>query len=176
MFFRFVGDCQIPLACKMFLDSKGHELIAKNLYRNFVLHMCSLFDFGLVSPVTLYNIVDRLHKMMKDKEIDEMQKSWQAQHEHWVTHGRNGRPAPGGGSSGAGGPTGTPGRRRQDGQQRKSGAAPSAPSATPNGTPNGGQGDVDPAKRKNSLGDKSPGNASRSKRSWKGVRFCVAVS
>lgn len=64
----FVGDCQIPLACTMFLQARGRELLMKNLYRNFILHLCSLFDFGLVSPVTLYNTVKKLHELVGETE------------------------------------------------------------------------------------------------------------
>ncbi|KAJ9575928.1 hypothetical protein L9F63_007240, partial [Diploptera punctata] len=85
----YVGDCQIPLACNMFLEAKGQELLMKNLYRNFVLHMCSLFDFGLISPVTLYTTIQRLQDLIGDsgagKEI--LQNSWHAQRRHWIIGG-----------------------------------------------------------------------------------------
>ncbi|XP_060534798.1 polycomb protein SUZ12 [Cylas formicarius] len=60
----FVGDCQIPLACQMFVQHRGKELLLKNLYRNFVLHMTSLFDFGLVSAVCLYTTLQKLQEMV----------------------------------------------------------------------------------------------------------------
>lgn len=60
----YVGDCQLPLACDMFLDAKGREIIQKNLYRNFILHMCSLFDYGLVSPETLYKTIQKLQGIL----------------------------------------------------------------------------------------------------------------
>ncbi|XP_046751713.1 polycomb protein suz12-B isoform X2 [Diprion similis] len=92
MKYGYVGDCQIPLACQMFLETKGKELLMKNLYRNFVLHMCSLFDFGLVSPVILYQTIQKLQEIMKEggensdvKKI--LQKSHEAQVERWVTTG-----------------------------------------------------------------------------------------
>lgn len=44
----------------MLLESKGKELVTKNLYRNFILHMCSLFDFGLISPENFYTTVQKL--------------------------------------------------------------------------------------------------------------------
>jgi VEFS-Box of polycomb protein. len=73
----------------MFLEAKGQELLLKNLYRNFVLHMCNLFDFGLISPVTLYTTIQRLQDMIGDsgagKEI--LQSSWQAQRRRWIAGG-----------------------------------------------------------------------------------------
>nr|CAH7754506.1 unnamed protein product [Callosobruchus chinensis] len=60
----FVGDCQIPVACQTFVQDKGKELLMKNLYKNFVIHMCSLFDFGLVSAVCLYTIIQKLQEQV----------------------------------------------------------------------------------------------------------------
>ncbi|XP_044009263.1 polycomb protein suz12-B isoform X2 [Aphidius gifuensis] len=88
----YVGDCQIPIACHMFLEKKGKELLMKNLYRNFVLHMSSLFDFGLISPVALYQILQKLQDIMKiggeDNDVRKvLQKSHELQVEHWVKTG-----------------------------------------------------------------------------------------
>lgn len=60
MKFGYVGDCQLQLACDMFLDQRGRELLKKNLYRNFILHMCSLFDYGLISSEVLNKTVQKL--------------------------------------------------------------------------------------------------------------------
>lgn len=56
----FVGDSQIPLACSMFLESHGTELLRKSLYRNFVLHMISLHDFGLIGTGVVYKSILQL--------------------------------------------------------------------------------------------------------------------
>ncbi|XP_076247327.1 polycomb protein Su(z)12 isoform X2 [Calliopsis andreniformis] len=90
MKYGYVGDCQIPLACQMFLETKGKELLMKNLYRNFVLHMCSLFDFGLISPVILYQTIQKLQEIMKEGGEDlrkVLQKSHEAQIEKWISSG-----------------------------------------------------------------------------------------
>lgn len=50
----------------MFLQNKGQELLMKNLYRNFVLHMCNLFDFGLISPVIVYNTIKQLQELLEE--------------------------------------------------------------------------------------------------------------
>ncbi|XP_063976652.1 polycomb protein suz12-B [Diachasmimorpha longicaudata] len=93
----YVGDCQIPLACQMFLEKKGKELLMKNLYRNFVLHMSSLFDFGLISPVVLYQMIQKLQEIMKEDGENGavrrvLQKSHETQVEHWVTTGVHAEP------------------------------------------------------------------------------------
>ncbi|CAD6239449.1 GSCOCG00008693001-RA-CDS [Cotesia congregata] len=92
MKYGYVGDCQIPLACQMFLEFKGKELLMKNLYRNFVLHMSSLFDFGLISPVILYQTIQKLQEIMKEGGEDGdvrkiLQKSHEAQVERWISTG-----------------------------------------------------------------------------------------
>lgn len=60
----YVGDCQISLACTMFVQEKGPQLLLNNLYRNFLLHLCSLFDFGLISPGCLYGCILRLQRLV----------------------------------------------------------------------------------------------------------------
>lgn len=60
----YVGDCQLPIACDMFITAKGKEIIEKNLYRNFVLHLCSLFDYGLISPDKIYKCIQKLKNIL----------------------------------------------------------------------------------------------------------------
>ncbi|XP_041986801.1 polycomb protein suz12-B [Aricia agestis] len=90
MKYNYVGDCQIPLACQMFLQMKGKELLEKNLYRNFILHMCSLHDFGLISPVALYQTIQMLNQMLADnaEAKEKMRESLKAQREHWNAVGK----------------------------------------------------------------------------------------
>lgn len=85
----YVGDCQLPLACEMFLDANGHEIIRKNIYRNFILHMCSLFDYGLVSPETVYKTVQKLQGILsKYREGQElMKKQRENQLKYWLEVG-----------------------------------------------------------------------------------------
>ncbi|CAA9995643.1 unnamed protein product, partial [Nesidiocoris tenuis] len=81
----FVGDCQIPLACSMFVDEKGEEILRKNLYRNFVLYMNTLQDFGLISPVTIFHVTQKLQAIIQDNpDINkQLQECWQLQRQHW---------------------------------------------------------------------------------------------
>lgn len=95
MKYNYVGDCQIPLACQMFLQMRGKELLEKNLYRNFVLHMSSLHDFGLLSPIALYQTVQMLNQMLADnaEAKEKMRESLRAQREHWNLIGKYQQPA-----------------------------------------------------------------------------------
>lgn len=85
----FVGDCQTALACEMFVEMKGREVLAKNLYRNFVVHMCSLFDYGLVSSEAFHKAVQKLQRSLNESQeakgvIYEARKEHR---EHWTTVG-----------------------------------------------------------------------------------------
>ncbi|XP_059475402.1 polycomb protein SUZ12 [Neocloeon triangulifer] len=80
----YVGDCQIPLAVDMFIEVKGEEIIAKNLFRNFVVHMSSLFDFGLISAVGVYTTLQKLLEKASNQEAKKkLTENWKAQREHW---------------------------------------------------------------------------------------------
>lgn len=81
----YVGDIQIPLACDMFLNEHGRELLTKNLYNNFVLHLCNLFDYGLLSADILYKTVQKMHRILvayKDGR-DIIIKRREHQREYW---------------------------------------------------------------------------------------------
>lgn len=85
----YVGDIQIPLACDMFIDMRGKELLKKNLYRNFVLHMCNLFDYGLVSPEVLYKTIQKLQRMLSSFEDGRqiISEAREKQEEYWLNVG-----------------------------------------------------------------------------------------
>lgn len=70
----------------MFLETRGQELLKKNLYRNFVLHLCNMFDFGLISPVTVYTTVQRLQELIGEgTEISTiLRESWSLQRKNWL--------------------------------------------------------------------------------------------
>lgn len=57
---NFVGDSQMPLACEMFVNDHGDEIITKNLYRNFLLHLTNLHDYNMLSSGEMHSIVQRI--------------------------------------------------------------------------------------------------------------------
>ncbi|XP_074600841.1 polycomb protein Su(z)12 [Brevipalpus obovatus] len=57
----FVGDCQIPRACNDFVDKHWRDILEKNLYMNFILHLTNLFDFGILSASSMRTIIRRLN-------------------------------------------------------------------------------------------------------------------
>ncbi|XP_058833313.1 polycomb protein suz12-B isoform X2 [Topomyia yanbarensis] len=87
MKYGYVGDCQIPIALEMFIECRGRELLNKNLYRNFILHMSSMFDFGLVSPEAMQKTIRKLQKLLFEspdlqREVTITRKE---QMEYWTT-------------------------------------------------------------------------------------------
>lgn len=64
----YVGDVQIVLACNMFINLHGEELLRKNLYRNFLLHLCNLYDYGLLSAKQYYDLLGSLRKKLAEFE------------------------------------------------------------------------------------------------------------
>ncbi|CAB0041338.1 unnamed protein product [Trichogramma brassicae] len=88
----YVGDCQIPLACQMFVEQRGKELLMKNLYRNFILHMSNLFDFSLISPPVLFQTIQKLQDIMQAEGANSearkvLQKAHADQVEWWSANG-----------------------------------------------------------------------------------------
>jgi len=69
MKYGYVGDCQIPLACKMFIEQHGREIIRKRLYRNFVLHLSGMYDFGLIKASTVYRTMLQLQALAGEGEL-----------------------------------------------------------------------------------------------------------
>uniref|UniRef100_A0A8B9HGP4 SUZ12 polycomb repressive complex 2 subunit a n=1 Tax=Astyanax mexicanus TaxID=7994 RepID=A0A8B9HGP4_ASTMX len=49
----FIADNQMNQACMLFVEKCGSTIIEKNLCRNFLLHLVSMHDFGLVSTMTI---------------------------------------------------------------------------------------------------------------------------
>lgn len=57
---NFVGYSQMPLACEMFIAEHGNAILAKKLYRNFLLHLTNLYDHTMLTAGQMFTIVQRL--------------------------------------------------------------------------------------------------------------------
>lgn len=64
---NFVGYSQMPLACEMFVDEHGDEILTKNLYRNFLLHLTNLHDYDMLTAGEIHSIVKRLQAKRNDQ-------------------------------------------------------------------------------------------------------------
>lgn len=61
--FKYKGDHMMRQACLEFVDLEGHNVIAKNLSKNFTLHLANLFDYGLIGSRDLLECARKLHKL-----------------------------------------------------------------------------------------------------------------
>lgn len=66
---NLVGDLQIPLALDMFWNRYGVEMCRKNLYKNLLLHMCNLFDYGLLTTKSFYANVQKFQQMIRVADL-----------------------------------------------------------------------------------------------------------
>lgn len=55
-----VADCHVPHAVATFIEKHGAAIMAQHLYRNLLLHLANLLEFGLVSSSELYTSARRL--------------------------------------------------------------------------------------------------------------------
>ena len=79
LFFRFVGDCQIPLALKMFIEEHGREMMEKHLYRNFLLHCCNMHEYNVLSPGQVFTAFTQLQRFIKDNGLQHHLQHWKGQ-------------------------------------------------------------------------------------------------
>lgn len=73
----------------MFIDLRGHELLAKNLFRNFIVHVSNLSDCGLVSAEAHLKIAQKLHRLLITDPIGRtsIANSLRAQSTYWQRFG-----------------------------------------------------------------------------------------
>lgn len=64
-----MGQCQVPLACTMFIEQNWQEIVKRNIYMNFVLHLNNLFDYGLLTSSELRNLILHYHELKKKSQV-----------------------------------------------------------------------------------------------------------
>lgn len=55
-----VADCHVPHAVTTFVEKHGPAIMAQHLYKNLLLHLANLLEFGLISSSELYTSARRL--------------------------------------------------------------------------------------------------------------------
>ncbi|XP_038068366.1 polycomb protein suz12-A-like [Patiria miniata] len=60
---NFIADSHIPLACQLFIEKRGRELLGSNLYRNFLLHVINMYDFSLISQSVIVRTMLQLDRL-----------------------------------------------------------------------------------------------------------------
>ncbi|XP_031618853.1 polycomb protein Su(z)12-like [Contarinia nasturtii] len=60
----FVSDSQIPAAVITFIETYGESIIKNHLYRNCIIHLSNLFDYGLISAKDHLKASRKLHAVL----------------------------------------------------------------------------------------------------------------
>lgn len=60
----YVSDSQMPAAVVAFIKTHGQTIIGNNLYRNCIIHLSNLFDYGLISAKDHFRAVKVLHELL----------------------------------------------------------------------------------------------------------------
>lgn len=61
----FVSDSQIPAAVIKFIQTHGEFIVANHLYRNCIIHLTNLFDYGLLSVKEHYKATNAMHAILR---------------------------------------------------------------------------------------------------------------
>lgn len=86
---NFVADEQIPAACYLFVEIYGTEIVQKNLYRNFLLHLTNLVDHGLITNDTFYKLVQKIQSKFTPDNRNITSMANDARVEYWTKLGKN---------------------------------------------------------------------------------------
>lgn len=60
----FVSDAQIPAAAIEFIETYGEFIVTNHLYRNCIIHLTNLFDYGLISAKDHYKATTAMHRIL----------------------------------------------------------------------------------------------------------------
>lgn len=52
----------------MFIELKGSELLEKNMYKNFTMHLCNLFDYNIISTEDYYRSIQKLQLLLSNHD------------------------------------------------------------------------------------------------------------
>merc|ERR1712080_164607 len=79
-YFNFVGDLQMPEAIQIFIINSGRKLLQNNLYRNFLLHLCNMQQFQIISPAQLSEAITSLKRLIREENLHQ----YLNEHEHMI--------------------------------------------------------------------------------------------
>ena len=57
------------LALRTFIDEHAKHIAERNLFRNFVVHCCNLFDFGVIGPAYVFTAVVRMQNKFRELKV-----------------------------------------------------------------------------------------------------------
>ncbi|XP_023328013.1 polycomb protein suz12-B [Eurytemora carolleeae] len=67
--YTFVGDVQMPQALKIFIDERAQSIVQKGLFRNFMLHLVNLFEFGVIGSAHVFTVMVKFQNLMRSRGL-----------------------------------------------------------------------------------------------------------
>lgn len=68
MKYQYISNGQIFAAVLDFIEKSGELILRKNLYRNLLLHICNLNDFGLLTTIQVSKCIQSMQSILSRKE------------------------------------------------------------------------------------------------------------
>lgn len=63
----------------MFVEEKGRDIVERRLFRNFLLHLSNMFEFGVLSPGQVFTAVTRMQQFIRDHGLQSHLAVWNDQ-------------------------------------------------------------------------------------------------
>ena len=57
------------LALRTFIDEHALHIAERNLFRNFVVHCCNLFEFGVIGPAYVHAAIARMQSKFRELKM-----------------------------------------------------------------------------------------------------------
>lgn len=80
----FVSDAQMPAAVVTFVETHGEFIIKNHLYRNCIIHLSNLFDYGLISAKDQFKAIQALRRILIQNQVmrEVLLRRFEEQYEH----------------------------------------------------------------------------------------------
>lgn len=67
---KCLGCKQMPVICRLFIDAHFRDVIEKKLYRNFLLHLCTLCDVDIITQRHFVDIVKHFKRSVSSTVLE----------------------------------------------------------------------------------------------------------
>ena len=57
------------IALRTFVDEHARHIAERNLFRNFVVHCCNLFEFGVIGPAFVFAAIVRMQAKFRELKV-----------------------------------------------------------------------------------------------------------
>lgn len=66
---RYICNAQMKPAILSFVSARGEEILSRNLYKNFIIHLCNLNDYHLISAKDIHKCTQMIREILVKNEI-----------------------------------------------------------------------------------------------------------